>query len=76
MNEIDRILEGEDVRDVLQEEEIDAKKTKEAVLKAAKEIFKDKTDEKIVDSIVKNAITKAKDTEDAIQIGINMLRSK
>jgi len=75
MNDIERILEGEDIESVL-EEKIEQAKVKEAVMKVAKEIFKDEADEKIVDSIVKNAITKAKDTEDAIQIGINMLRSK
>jgi len=46
-----------------------------AVRKAATTIF-GKPDEDMIQKIVDAAIPKAKDTEDAIQIGINMMRGR
>jgi len=58
------------------EAEIDQKAVVKAAVDAAQDIH-GKPDMKIIQSMVKNAISKgAKDTEDAIQIVINMMRSK
>jgi hypothetical protein len=57
------------------EEGIDWKKVKEAAVNAAKDIH-DKADMKVIDSMIGKVKegNKAKDTEDAIQIVINMMR--
>lgn len=56
---------------------IDWKQVREAMINAAKDIFDD-PDEKIIDDMISTMKkeNKAKDTEDAIQIGINMMRSE
>lgn len=58
-----------------QEKNIDRETVKQAAMDAAKDIF-DTPNEKIIDNMISNAIKKAKDTEDAIQIVINMMRSE
>lgn len=62
------------IKEQEENKKIDKDDVKQAAMKAAKKIHK-KPDEKIIDDMVNNAIKKAKDTEDAIQIVINMLRS-
>ena len=59
----------------LQEEKIDVKAAKKSIMNAANDIF-DKPDEKIIDDMIANAKSKAKDTEDLVQIVINMMRSE
>lgn len=59
-----------------EEDKIDWKKVKASVMNAAEDIF-DKVDKKKVDGIVDGiSKKKPKDTEDAIEIGVDMLRSK
>lgn len=60
----------------LKEAEIDWSGVKEAAVDAAKDIHGD-ADEKTIDSMIEKVKKngKAKDTEDAVQIVINMLRS-
>lgn len=53
---------------------IDKDDVKQAAIKTAKKVH-GKVDKKIVNDMVDKAIKKGKDTEDAIQIVINMLRS-
>ena len=56
-------------------EAVDSEKVKQAAMKIARKAFGDKTDPKIVSSMVKKAIAKAKDTEDAIGIIQSMISS-
>ena len=58
-----------------EEKKINYKKVLGAAKKAAESIHGD-ANMKIVRSIVGKAIKRGKDTEDAIQIAVNMLRSK
>ena len=61
----------------LNESEIDWKQVRKAMIDAAEDIFDD-PDEKVIDDMISTMKkrNKAKDTEDAIQIGINMMRSE
>lgn len=61
----------------LGESEIDWKQVKEAMINAAEDIF-DEPDKKVIDDMISTIKKRndAKDTEDAIQIGINMMRSE
>jgi len=54
---------------------INIDKVKEAVTNAAETIF-GKADPEKVEQIVNSAVKLGKDTEDAIQIGINMMRGR
>lgn len=54
---------------------IDKNDVKQAAMKTAKKVHGE-PDEKIVDDIVNKAIKKGKDTEDAIQIAINMISAE
>lgn len=68
----------DDIVNELEEEQnkkINRTRVKDAAMEAAEDIHGD-VNKKIVNSIVDNAIKKAKDTEDAIQIAINMLRAE
>jgi hypothetical protein len=66
----------QEMNESLYEADIDREAVKQAAMDAAEDIF-DEPDEDIIDSMITNAINKgAKDTEDAIQIVINMMRSK
>jgi len=60
---------------VLEEKSIDFKKVVEAAKNAAEDIH-GKPDMNIIRSIADKAVKAGKDTEDAIQIAVNMLRSK
>lgn len=62
-----------------QEKKINRTRVKDAAMEAAKDIFGDEgVDESKVDSIVNDVLKHqdAEDTESAIQIAINMLRSE
>jgi hypothetical protein len=55
---------------------IDKSAVMDAATDAAESIFgRDKVDLKLVGDVVEDAIEKGKDTEDAVQIAINMMRS-
>jgi len=60
---------------IMKEEKIDQDAVYSAVQRAAVSIF-GKADKKKIQTIVKAAVPLAKDTEDAIQIGINMMRGR
>lgn len=74
----DETIDMDSFTNILLDEE--EKKIKRGdVYKAARDAAEDihgEVDNKILNSIVSNAIEKGKDTEDAIQIAINMMRSK
>lgn len=60
--------------ELLNEDKINKSSVMKATIRAAKTIF-GKADKKKCERTVKAAIKHAKDTEDAIQIAINMMRS-